>query len=130
MFEPLTPLAGLTASEEWAVIFAVGFMGLDFLVGLVGACIRHDFQSSKVREGLGHKAMVMMVIVLAFLVQQASGVIGDLGFSIPLIIPVCVATITMEIASIIETVGATYPSIKDSGIFKVFTKANETEDDE
>lgn len=129
MFEPLTPLTGLTATEEWSIIFACAFMGLDFLVGLFGAFVRHDFQSAKVREGIGHKAMVLLVIVLAFLVQQASYVIGDFGFSIPLITPVCLLVVTMEIASVIETIGATYPELNNSGIFKFFNKKDEDVND-
>ena len=128
MFEPLTPLAGLAASEEWAVIFAFVMMGLDFLVGIVAACIRQEFKSAKVREGLGHKAMCVFIIVLAFVVQQASGVVGDLGFDVPLIVPVCVIIIVMEVSSVLETVGDTYPDLKNSRIYDLFKNANK--DDE
>lgn len=129
MFEPLQPLPGLAAAEEWAIIFAFVFMLFDFITGIVGALVRHAFESSKVREGLGHKAMIVMVIILAIAVQLASGVIGNLGFDIPLISPVCVIIIVMEIGSILETVGQTYPDLSDSGIFKLFHKEADNDSD-
>lgn len=129
MLEPLPPLPGLTAATEWAVIFGLVFMGLDFLVGVVGACIRHDFQSSKVREGLGHKAMIVLVIVLAIALEQASGVIGGLNFDVPITVPVCVLVIVMEVGSILETVKDTYPDIENSGIFKLFERTEDNDGD-
>lgn len=130
MLEPLPPLPGLTAATEWAIIFGFVFMGLDFLVGVVGACIRHDFKSAKVREGLGHKAMVALVIVLAITLEQASEVVGGLDFNVPITIPVCVLVIVMEVGSILETVKATYPDLENSGIFKLFDRTGDNDEDQ
>lgn len=127
MFEPLTMLPGVSAAEEWAFIFAFIFMGLDFLTGMAGACIKHEFESSKVREGLGHKLMIAFVIALAFLIQQASGVVGDLGFDVPLMAPVCVIVIVMEVGSVLENVADTYPELRDSKLFSLFKREDEND---
>lgn len=122
MFQPLTPLGSLAATEEWGLIFAFVFMGFDVLVGTVCAFATNSFKSSVMREGLGHKAMITLVILLAVVVQLAGGVIGDLGFEIPVILPVCVAVILMELGSCLEIIGSAYPGLSDIGIFKYFTK--------
>lgn len=125
MFEPLTPLPGFEAPEEWAVIFTFAFMALDIVVGTVCAFAANKYESSKVREGLMHKAMIALVIVLAIFIQLASSVIGDLGFGLPTIMPVCSVIILMEVGSCIESIGAAYPELSETGIFKIFNKKGE-----
>lgn len=127
LFVPLTPLPGFEAAEEWAVIFACAFMLFDIIVGSVCALSTGTFTSSKAREGLCHKALILMVIVLAVFVQLASGVIGDLGFDIPTIVPVCTVVIVMEVASCIENIGQANPDLKDCGIFKFFNRKDDEE---
>lgn len=127
MFAPLTPLPGFEAAEEWAVIFACVFMLFDILVGSTCAIATGTFTSTKAREGLCHKALILMVIMLSVFVQLASGVIGDLGFDIPTIIPVCTVVIIMEVASCIENIGQANPELKDSGIFRFFNRKDDAE---
>ena len=115
-------LPRLTATEMWSVFFAFLFMLLDVIYGIVCACVRHDFQSSKIREGLGHKAVLTLILVLALVVQTATGVLGDFGYHIPLVTPVCIALIVMEIGSCLETLADTYPDFKNSKLYTFFLK--------
>lgn len=114
------PFIRLTEPECWAIIVAAGLMAFDVLAGLLGAVVRHDFQSGKMREGIGHKAMLVLVIALAIVVQGATGHIGDMGWSVPLVLPSCVYIIVMEVASVLETVAQTYPELADSPLFRLF----------
>ena len=114
------PFIRLTEPECWAIIVAAALMAFDVLTGLLGAVVRHDFQSAKMREGIGHKAMLVLVVALAVLVQGATDHIGDMGWSVPLIVPVCVYIIVMEVASVLETVSQTYPEVADSPLFRLF----------
>lgn len=130
MFPELTmPFIRLTEPECWAIIFATSLMALDVLTGLVGAVVRHDFKSGKMREGIGHKAMLVLVIALAIVVQGATEHIGDMGWSVPLILPACVYIIVMEVASVLETVAQTYPELADSPLFRLFENASGGEKD-
>lgn len=115
----------LTEAECWAIIAVAVFILLDIVSGLVGAIVRHDFQSVKMREGLGHKAMLVLVVVLAVLVQGFTTHVGELGFDIPLIVPACVYIVLMEVASVLETVSETYPALADSPLFRLFDKKGE-----
>lgn len=130
MFPELTmPFIQLTEPECWAIIFAAGLMAFDVMTGLVGAVARHDFQSSKMREGIGHKAMLVLIIALAIVVQSATEHIGDMGWSVPLILPACVYIIVMEVASVLETVTQTYPELEDSPLFRLFENVSGGEKD-
>ena len=79
-----------TEPEIWAVMAAMVMMVMDIITGFAGAVVTGSVSSTKMREGIGHKAMLVMLVVLAILVQTFSLHIGDLGWSIPMILPVCV----------------------------------------
>lgn len=127
MFPHMTQFIVLTELECWAIICAAVLMGFDVLSGVISAFVRSDFQSSKMREGLGHKAMLVLVIALAVLVQGFSSHIGDLGFSVPLIVPACVYIALMEIGSVLENVSAAYPDLAGSALFRLFSQNKKEE---
>lgn len=119
------PFITLTEGEIWAIIAVFAMMLFDVIVGVVCALIRHDFKSSKMREGLGHKALLILMVCLAFFVQGFALHVADLGFDVPLIVPVCVYITLMEIASVLETIKDTNPELADTPIFKLFEKREE-----
>ena len=46
-------------AEAWASGAAVALMVMDIVTGFAGSIITRAFQSSKMREGLGHKFLVL-----------------------------------------------------------------------
>lgn len=120
MTPAIAPFIVLTSEECWAVVAALTLMLFDVVCGLVGAVARRDFQSKRMREGLFHKAMLILVVCLAFFLQGFTSHVADLGFSVPLIVPVCVYICLMEVASVLETISDTVPDLADSTLFKLF----------
>lgn len=116
-----------TEPELWAVIAACAMMAMDVVTGFTGAVVTKTVSSTRMREGIGHKAMLVLLIVLAVLVQTFSLHIGDMGWSIPLIIPVCVYIVVMEVASVVENCVRAYPDLKDSPLVRLFERASSTE---
>lgn len=51
-------------SDFWGLILPMIFIGLDFLTGFIGAWIRKEVQSSKMRSGLGKKLGEVCVILI------------------------------------------------------------------
>lgn len=51
-------------SDFWGLILPMIFIGMDFLTGFVGAWIRKEVQSSKMRTGLGKKLGEVCVILI------------------------------------------------------------------
>lgn len=117
----------LTEPEMWAIFAALIMMLMDIISGFVGAVIRNDVQSVKMREGLGHKALLVIVIFMAVLIQIFSLHIGDMGWSVPLILPCCVYIIVMELASVLENVCDAYPALRDTPLMKLFDRKTESD---
>lgn len=114
-----------TEPELWAVIAACVMMAMDIITGFAGAVVTGSISSTKMREGIGHKAMLVMLVVLAVLVQTFSLHIGDMGWSIPMIVPVCVYIVVMEVASVVENVIRAYPELKDSPLVHLFDRVDD-----
>lgn len=110
----------LTNGECWAVAGMFVMMLFDIIAGAICAAIRGDFSSSVMREGMGHKLVMTLALVLAVTIQIISEHVPDIGVNVPLILPVCVYVIVMEIASVLETLKSTYPDIAGAKIFSIF----------
>jgi toxin secretion/phage lysis holin len=87
-----------------------GFMVFDIITGLLQAIENKTYKSSKMRVGLWHKISFVLIIALAFGLEFAQGFI-DLGFTIPLVIPVCAYICMNEIGSIIENIALLNPKL-------------------
>lgn len=112
--------------DPTAVMIALALMGLDILLGLAGAVKNKDVQSSKMREGLWHKAGSIGLIVLAYILDVAVDHV-DLGVIFPGVVIVCAYIILMEVGSCLENLVALNPELSGNPIMKVFATR---EDDE
>ena len=101
---------------------------LDYATGIIKAIIQKNLSSQKMREGLGRKFAYIVVIFLAWFIQFESAHI-DLGFKIPIFIPVIVGISLIEITSILENCTEINPELKDNHILDIFdTSDNNTSD--
>lgn len=95
---------------------------LDIIAGFTGAAVTKTISSKKMREGLLHKFMEMVLVVLADIIDGA--LLG--GFDIlggnPLLIATCAYIAFMEVSSILEIVGKYNPDLADGGILSIFEK--------
>lgn len=113
-----------TEPELWAVVASLVMMLMDIISGFTGALAQGKVSSTKMREGIWHKMMLILLIILAVLVQMFSLHIGDMGWSVPLIIPVCVYIVIMEVASILENIIDAYPDLKDTKLVHLFDRTD------
>nr|WP_201754805.1 phage holin family protein [Pseudoflavonifractor sp. 60] len=58
-------LTGLWGWLGWLVVFWVGFMVLDYLSGTAAACKEGSWSSAHAREGIWHKAGMIVVVLVA-----------------------------------------------------------------
>ena len=89
------------ASAEVATVGVLLLIALDVLMGLGEALWHHDYSSTKMREGIGHKCgeLGFMLVGLIADGMLLGGV--DLGFS-PLYLVACTMLSIMEIGSVLE----------------------------
>ena len=113
--------------DPTVVTIALVLMGMDILLGLAGAVKDRDVRSSKMREGLWHKAGSIGLIVLAYILEGAVDHV-DLGLVFPGVLAVCAYIIVMEVGSCLENLVVLNPKLKHNPILQVF--ATREKDDE
>ena len=95
------------------------FVVMDLVSGIMQAVANKTLDSGKMRAGLWHKCGFIMAVVLAALVEWSMQFI-DLGFTLPLFVPVCVFIILTEIVSIFENVCRLSPELANSRLAQLF----------
>ena len=123
-------LPQLTESQTWSIIMACVMMLADIAVGFVGAAVRHDISSTKMREGIGHKVMVLVLIAVAYLLGVGLGHVSGIEAEIPSTEVVCWYVVVMELASILENVSLAWPEFADTRLFRYFSTFARSDDDD
>ena len=117
--------------DPTVVAIALVLMGLDILLGLAGAVKDKNVRSSRMREGLWHKAGSIGLIVLAYILEVAVDHV-DLGLVFPGVLAVCGYIIVMEVGSCLENLVILNPELKHNPVMQVFAtreKEDETNHD-
>ena len=99
--------------DKIAIISMIAFILLDVISGVVSAYARHEISSQKLRTGLWHKLGYFFVVFCAILIEWIMTQGLDLGFSLPLVIPICVWISLMEIVSVLENAAKMNPDLKE-----------------
>lgn len=91
----------------WQVITPLIFSGLDILTGYVQAVINKNVDSQIMREGLLHKCLLIIAILIGYIVEYAFGLSAVSGV---ITVYICL----MELMSILE-------NLKKAGVdLKIF----------
>ena len=101
----------MTENEKMAIICMFLFIVLDVCSGLASAYARREVESPKLREGLWHKTGYVFVLFCSILVEWAMTKGMDLGFNLPLVMPICVWISLMEIVSTLENAAKINPEL-------------------
>lgn len=105
---------------DWHIAAIVAaFVAMDLVTGMMQAVANKTLDSTKMRAGLWHKCGFIMAAVLAALVEWSMQFV-DLGFTLPLLVPVCVFIILTEIVSIFENVCKLSPELSNSKLAQLF----------
>lgn len=120
----LAPIYTFTEQQVWAIAGAFILMLFDMVSGIIQAVMNREFRSSTIRTGLGHKAVLALIILLAICIEILSAHVAGLGFGGVTIYVVCAAIIIMEVASIMENLCKAYPELADLPVMKIFEHAD------
>lgn len=107
----------------------VTMMLIDVISGYVGAWVTKTVSSSRMREGLAHKGMLILLMLVAGLIDwvQQQG-LADLGFKVPLLPAACIYIIWMEVNSALENAGEIFPWFKRSKLYSLFASHSDDGD--
>jgi len=106
------------------IIITLAFIALDVVSGFVAACVNKCVDSSKMKTGLYHKCGFVLAIVLGIVCEWSLSFI-DLGFTVPIQIPVCAFICLTEIASILENLCKITPELTDARFMRIFKHDDE-----
>ena len=110
----------ITEEMLWAVGAVFVFMLLDFISGVAAAFMNNAYDSKKVREGLFHKGGLTLVVMCALAIEVFITHIPTLRIGVPLLVPVCVIIVLMEITSIMENIVKINPELEGNKLFALF----------
>lgn len=111
--------------EIAALVITCVLIVMDYLTGLAKSVVNKDIDSTKMRDGLWHKATYVAVIALAEIIEHGQEAV-DLGFTMPLIVPTCVYIVLTETASILENLSQINPELADSPVMQLFRSTKDT----
>lgn len=83
------------SSIMWQIIAPLLFSLFDVITGYIQAIINKNVDSQKMRIGLLHKMIIVIIIIMSFIIQFAFNINYISGF-------VCVYVVIMELVSIFE----------------------------
>lgn len=105
---------------DWHIAtFTLGFIAMDLLTGFAQAVANKTVSSTKMRDGLWHKCGFVLTMLLAALIEWAMQYV-DLGFTLPLFVPVCMFIMLTEIVSTFENISKLSPELADSKLAQLF----------
>lgn len=109
-------------------IAIVVFVFIDYITGVVNAAMHSRLNSSKMREGLGHKFAYCVLIFVAYIIDAVQ-LNSSLNLPFEMFPIISIGIIAIELTSIIENVCEINPELRKAKFMDIFEK-NNTNDDE
>lgn len=121
----MLPVIFLTDAQSWGIALACVMMVADAVVGFIVAVINEELSSTKMRKGLLHKALMLVLIFVCLAIEIGISHTVALPYDVPTCEVVCGYIVIMELISVLENIANGYPELKDSALFKLFNLGNE-----
>lgn len=126
----MIPVVFLTDAQEWGITLACVMMVADVVVGFIVAVINEKLSSTKMRNGLLHKALMLILIFVCLAIEVSISHTGTLPYDVPTCEVVCGYIVVMELISVLENIANGYPELRDSALFRLFNLDNKKSKDE
>lgn len=126
----MLPVVFLTDAQAWGIALACVMMVADMVVGFIVAVINEKLSSTKMRNGLLHKVLMLILIFACLAIEIGVSHTGALPYDVPTCEVVCGYIIIMEFVSVLENIAAGYPELRDSALFRLFNFDNKKNEDE
>lgn len=126
----MLPVMLLTDAQAWGIALACVMMVADMVVGFIVAAINEKLSSTKMRNGLLHKALMLVLIFVCLAIEVSISHTGTLPYDVPTCEVVCGYIVVMELISVLENIANGYPELRDSALFRLFNLDNKKSKDE
>lgn len=112
----------MTQADIWCTIAAIFFISIDYVTGVVKAIMRDNLSSRKMREGLGHKFAYLMLVLVAWFIDEVNRHI-DLGLPMSVFVCTVGGVCLIELTSILENVTEINPELKNAPFMRIFAQS-------
>lgn len=107
-----------------AIISLLMLILLDWVFGIGNACMKKEFSSEKMRQGIGHKCSELGFILVGIVVDAMVSAGLDLGFNGPVLTTIALYLCIMEIGSLMETFAKINPELANSPVFRLLSSVH------
>lgn len=107
-----------------AIVGLLALMVLDFVFGIANACIKGEYSSAKMREGLGHKCTELGYVAVGIIADGLIFAGLDIGLTGPILGFIVAYLCVMEIGSLLEIFSKINPNLGNSPIFKLLASVD------
>lgn len=119
LFEIFTAPIRECLPAQVAIIALLILILLDWIFGIGNAMMKHEFQSEKMREGIGHKCSELGFITVGVVMDAMISSGLNIGFDAPILTTMAVYLCIMEVGSLMETFAKINPQLAGSPAFKL-----------
>ena len=101
------------------VFITVGFMLADIISGTMAAFMHSELNSTAAREGMFHKAAMLLLIVFGVFLDSAQYTM-DFGFEVPTCAAICTLIMLTELYSVVENFAKMLPDELAKKVIELF----------
>lgn len=112
----------MTQANIWCTIAVIFFISIDYVTGVAKAIMRNNLSSRKMREGLGHKFAYLMLVLVAWFIDEMNRHI-DLGLPMSVFVCTVGGVCLIELTSILENVTEINPELKNAPFMQIFAQS-------
>lgn len=111
----------MTTADVWCAIAVTFFIVTDYVTGVTKAIMQNDLHSQKMREGLGHKFTYIILILMAWFIDEVNLHV-DLGLPVSVFVCTVSGICLIELTSILENITVINPELADAPFMRIFTQ--------
>lgn len=112
----------MTTTDVWCAIAVTFFITTDYVTGVTKAIMQDNLSSKKMREGLGHKFAYIILVLVAWFIDEISLHV-DLGLPVSVFVCTVGGICLIEITSILENITVINPELADAPFMQIFAQS-------
>lgn len=111
----------MTTADVWCAIAVMFFIAIDYITGVAKAIMQDNLSSKKMREGLGHKFAYIILVLVAWFIDEVNLHV-DLGLPVSVFVCTVGGICLIELTSILENIIVINPELADAPFMQIFAQ--------
>ena len=111
----------MTTADVWCAIAVMFFITTDYVTGVAKAIMQDNLSSKKMREGLGHKFAYIILVLVAWFIDEVNLHV-DLGLPVSVFVCTVGGICLIELTSILENITVINPELADAPFMQIFAQ--------